>query len=337
MAEFGTKLILLKLFEILQKETDEEHPISRTELCRRLGEQGAPCHPRTISRDIALLNDSGYEVLSFVRDHEKYYYIPETEFSIPELKILIDAVQAASFVTPKKTNQIVDKIAALGGSHRKQLLKRYRTEFNSRKHSNESILYSIDSIERAIQNGRQVAFRYFDYDVDLKPVYRRREDGSIRRYQVEPIALILSEDNYYLMAYNSKYPDRTANYRVDRMGAVEVVAESELSAEALMRQKGVAKYTAQAFRMHNGELAKVKLLFKKYSIAPVVDKFGESLRIKAVDDELCTATVVVQVSKPFFGWLAQFGSDIEVVEPKKVREQYREHIERILSVISKQD
>ena len=98
MAENGTKLILLKLYEILLQETDEEHPISRMELCRRLKEQGVPCHVRTISRDVALLNESGYEVMSFMQDHERLYYIPETEFSIPELKILIDAVQAASFV-----------------------------------------------------------------------------------------------------------------------------------------------------------------------------------------------------------------------------------------------
>ena len=108
----GTKLILLKLYEILLKETDEEHPISRMELAARLGEQGVPCHVRTISRDVALMNESGYEICSYMQDHEKYYYIPETDFSIPELKILIDAVQAASFGTPKKTNQLVDKIAA---------------------------------------------------------------------------------------------------------------------------------------------------------------------------------------------------------------------------------
>lgn len=257
MAENGTKLILLKLYEMLQKETDEEHPISRMELCRKLGEQGVPCHVRTISRDVALLNESGYEVMSFMRDHEKYYYVPETEFSIPELKILIDAVQAASFVTPKKTNQIVDKIAALGGSHKKQLLKRYRSEFNSRKHSNESILYNIDSIERAIQNGKKVAFNYFVLDVDMKREFRTRDDGTTRRYQVEPVALILSEDNYYLMAYNSNHPDNMTTYRVDRMDLVEVIEDSEMSEEALAKKKNVAKYTAQAFRMHSSEPTKV--------------------------------------------------------------------------------
>lgn len=330
MAENGNKIILLKLYEYLLKQTDEDHPVSRRELSRRLGEQGAPCHVRTVSRGVDTLNGLGFEVMSLMRDHEKYYYIPEHDFSVPELKILIDAVQAASFVTPNKTERIVDKVAALGGSHRKQLLKRYRSEFNSRKHSNESILYNVDHIETAIQRRKQIEFSYFDLDVDLKRVFRTRGDGTERRYRAEPIALILSEDNYYLMAFNSKHPDDMTTYRVDRMDRVGLLEDSSVSDAALAKQKGVAKYTAQAFRMHSGTPAKVMLEFRKYLIAPVVDKFGESIKMKAIGEDLCTATVDVIVSKTFFGWLTQFGPDIRITKPESVAEEYREHLKRIL-------
>lgn len=330
MAEKGTKLILLKIYEILLKETDEEHPISRMELCRKLEDQGIPCHVRTISRDVALLNKSGYEVLSCMHDHEKRYYIPETEFNIPELKILIDAVQAASFITPKKTNQLVDKIANLGGLHRKQLLKRYRSEFNSSKHSNESVFYNIDHIESAIQKRKQIEFSYFDLDINMKRIFRTREDGTTRRYRVEPVALILSEDNYYLMSFNARHPESTTNYRVDRMYNVEVLEDAEISGEALAKQKVVAKYTAQAFRMHSGEPVKIKLVFKKDLLAPIVDKFGESIKIEPLDKDYCAITVDVIVSKTFFGWLAQFGSDIKIVSPERTAEQYIEHLKMII-------
>lgn len=330
MSENSTRICLLKLYETLRAEADEENPMSRRRLAERLAEQGVPCHVRTISRGVKVLAELGYEVMTEYRDHEKYYFVPERGFSVPELKILIDAVQAASFVTPKKTDQIVDKIAALGGSHKKQLLKRYRAEFNTRKHSNESILYNVDSIERAIQKGKKVAFNYFDLNFDMKRLYRTREDGTTRRYRVEPVALILSEDNYYLMAYNLNRPDDTTTYRVDRMDLVEVIEDSEMSEQALAKKKNVAKYTAQAFRMHSGEPAKVKLVFKKYLIGPIVDKFGESIRMRPVEDDCCTATVDVIVSKTFFGWLAQFGKDIVVAEPERVREQYLEHLKAIL-------
>jgi hypothetical protein len=197
MAENSTKIILLKLYEFLLRETDFEHPISRIDLAERLREQGVPCHVRTISRDIAALNEFGYEVGSFMRDHERYYYVPERDFSIPELKIMMDAIHAANFVTEKKTEDLTNRIAALGGSHSKALLKRNSKDFNSRKHSNETILYSVDSIEAALQKKKKVSFCYFDLDEKAKRVYRTRENGERKRYIVDPIALVLNDDNYY--------------------------------------------------------------------------------------------------------------------------------------------
>ena len=124
MAENMQKIKLLKLYEFLRKETDEDHPISRVELCKKLNEMGISSNVRTLSLDIETLTSNGYEVMSFLRDKEKFYYIPERELTVPEIKILLDAVQAASFVTEKKTAELVEKVASLGGSHRAELLKR---------------------------------------------------------------------------------------------------------------------------------------------------------------------------------------------------------------------
>ena len=123
MAENMQKIKLLKLYELLRRETDEDHPISRVELCRRLNEMGISSNVRTLSLDIEVMSNNGYEIMSFLKDKEKYYYVPEHELSIPEIKILIDALQAASFVTEKKTAELIDKVAALGGSHKADLLK----------------------------------------------------------------------------------------------------------------------------------------------------------------------------------------------------------------------
>ena len=103
MAETMQKIKLMKLYELLQKETDSEHAISRTMLCQRLIDMGISSNVRTLSKDIDILNANGYEVMSYLKDKEKFYYVPEHTLTIPEIKILIDAVQAASFVTEKKT------------------------------------------------------------------------------------------------------------------------------------------------------------------------------------------------------------------------------------------
>ncbi len=320
------KIKLLKLYELLRTETDSEHPISRIRLCERLNKMGISSNVRTLSLDIEVLRDNGYEISSFLRNKERFYYVPEPTLTVPEMKILIDAVQAASFVTEEKTAELVEKIAALGGSHRSQLLKKNIVKFNTRKHTNESVFSTVDVIEDAINRRRQIAFNYFHLDENAGRVYRTDEEGEVKRYQVEPVALIFNEDNYYLMAYSRRHPESTANYRVDRMANVEVLKKDKLSKEALAKRRTAAKYTKQVFKMFGGEQENVVLRFDRALIEPVFDKFGEDTKIKAVDDNTCEAKVRVQISPTFFGWLAQFGEKMRIAEPDNVRTQFVEHI-----------
>jgi len=318
MAENSNKIKLLKLYELLQKDTDEDKPLTKTEICRRLNEQDVSCSVRTIERDVDALQQFGFEIISFKKDHERYYYVPEREFSIPELKILMDAVQAASFVTDKKTKELIDKIAALGGSYRADLLKRNMVNFNTRKHSNEKILYTVDSIEDAIRRKKKIAFHYFYLNEKKERVFQCKDTGEKKRYYVEPVAMIMSEDNYYLMTYSSRHPDKTANYRLDRMDQVEVVEESVLSDAALEKIAGVAEFTEQAFKMYGGKLEDVLIQFDRSLIGPVIDKFGEDTPMMTVNENECAATVHVQVSPPFFGWVFQFGDKMKIISPTEV-------------------
>ena len=143
MQENYRKIKLLKLLDLLRLDTDEQHPLTTSQLCARLGEMGIVCDRRTLSRDIALLNEMGYEVMDTGVGHEKGYFVEDRSFRIPELKILMDAVQGASFITEKKTAELLEKIAALGGSHRAEILKGNAVNFKTTKHSNEQIFYNI--------------------------------------------------------------------------------------------------------------------------------------------------------------------------------------------------
>ncbi len=162
--EFPQKIKLLKLVDFLKRETDEDHPISRQDLCRKLNEMQIPSNPRTLSLDIDLLNEYGYEVMSYKKEHRRYYYISDRDFSVPELKILVDAVEAASFISKRKTEELIKKISALGGIHRAELLRRDMVCFNTRKHANESVLDSVDTIADAINRRNAVTFIYFHLD-----------------------------------------------------------------------------------------------------------------------------------------------------------------------------
>ena len=326
MRENRQKIKLLKLYELLRSETDPDHPISRIELCRRLNEMNISSNVRTLSLDIEVLRDNGYQIDSYLKNKERLYYVPEPELTLPEMKILIDAVQAASFITEKQTAELVEKVAALGGSHRAELIKKNIVRFNTRKHTNESVFATVEQIEEAISRRRQIAFNYFHLDRRAGRVFRTDEEGEVKRYQVEPVALIFSEDNYYLMAYSQKHPESTANYRVDRIANVEVLKKEKLSKEALAKRRTAARYTKQVFKMFGGEEENVVLRFDSSLIEPVFDKFGEKTKIKAVDGDTCEAKVRVQISPTFFGWLAQFGGKMQIAEPEGVREKYAVHI-----------
>lgn len=161
--EKAFRIRLVKILEILRQDTDEDNPMPTNTLIKKLAEQGIECDRRTLYRDIQVLNEYGYEVLR-TRAISNEYYIVDRSFDIPELRILLDAVQAASFITPKKTEVLIDKIADLAGSHRAEVLKKNIMRFNITKHTNEAIYYNVNEIERAIMEGKKVSFFYFDYN-----------------------------------------------------------------------------------------------------------------------------------------------------------------------------
>ena len=326
MQENRQKIKLLKLIELLRQETDELHPLSTNEICNRLGTMGISCERRTLTKDIALLNEQGYEVMWCRVGKEKGYYIADRSFSVPELKILIDAVQAANFITEKKSAELIDKIAALGGSHQADILQSNLVCFNTRKHSNETIYYSVGYLEDAIQQQNKVLFRYFDLDEHGEKVYRR--EGH--RYVVEPVALVFHEDNYYIVAYSAKH-DSTANYRIDRMDSVEIIDEP-VSQKALALQNEVAGYTERVFKMYGGQPVDIVIEFDDKLIGVVYDKFGENTKMIRTHEHTCVATVKVQISPQFFGWCCSFGEKLRIVSPTQVLDELKNYVQTLIKM-----
>lgn len=318
------KYKLLKLLELLRQDTDEEHPITTGVLCSRLIEMGIPSERRTLAKDIAVLNELGYEVMWRWVGKEKGYYVEDRSFSVPELKILIDAVQAAGFITNRKTAELIDKIAALGGSHKADILKSNMVCFNTCKHSNEAIYYNVGFLEEAIEQHKKVIFYYYDLNENGEKVYRHEH----HHYVVEPVSLIFNEDNYYLMTYSSRH-DNTANYRVDRMDHVYIIEES-ISERALQMREEVDCCTEQMFKMYGGRPMDVVLEFDAKLIGVVYDKFGEDTKMIRSGGK-CIATVKVQISPVFWGWMFQFAGQMKVLSPDTVIAEYKKQVEMLVN------
>ena len=319
------KIKLLKLMELLRHETDENHPITTSEICRRLGEMGISCERRTVGKDMKVLREQGFEIMSELKGHENSYWISDRSFELPELKILMDAVQAARFIPKDKTEDLLAKIAALGGSHQAELLQGNLVRFNTRKHSNRSIFYNVQAIEDALQARRKLSFRYFDLNENLEKVYRM-DGGS---YVTEPVTLIYDDNNYYMTAYSVKY-QHLVSYRVDRMDQVRVEEEA-LSEEAQAQIGKSSNMVEKAFRMFRGEQRVVTLHFRDNMIGILYDKFGEDLQIDRIDNNICEATVTVQISPPFWSWLFMLSGDLRLVGPSDLMKEYAKQLETALN------
>lgn len=322
MEDKTIKLKLIKIIDLLRQESDEQHPWDTYRILDYLNSLNIQCDRRTLANDIAALNEAGYEIMSCRMSKRKGYYIEDRSFSLPELKILMDSVQAASFITEKKTRELTDKIAALAGSNRAEILKSNMVVFNTRKHSNESVYYNVDFLEDAIIKRCKVSFLYYDLDEKGQKAYRKEKE----RYIVEPLFLIYVEDKYYLMTWNSKYENIT-NYRIDRMESVEIEEENiSEEAENMINKNSASKYTDKIFQMYSGESVDVTLKFPKNLIGVIYDQFGEKVQIKKIDDNEFFVTVPVMVSPPFYGWVFQFKGQMKIYGPDNIKKEYEEYI-----------
>lgn len=255
--------------------------------------------------------------------HEKGYYVIGRSFTIPELKVMMDAVHGANFITEKKSDELITKIASLGGSHKAELLKRNQTCFNTHRHSNETIYYSIDACEHALQQKRRLAYYYFDLNERLERVYRKNK----KRYEVDPMALIFNNNNYYLMCFNSKY-DGITNYRLDRMEGVDVIDEP-VHENAIIHSSDVPSFTSQAFSMYGGPIENAVLQFSNKLIGVIYDQFGEQTQTIRQDDNTCIATVQIQKIPTFWSWLFTFGNDMKILAPEALVKDYQEQIKNL--------
>lgn len=316
------KIKLVKIWEILSQETDEEHRMGTQELLAKLADIGISCDRRTLYADIKALNDCGYEILCR-RGIGNEYYVKDRKFSIAELHIMIDAVQAAGFITDKKTEEFIDKLAALAGSRRGEALKDNLVAFNNTKTDNEDIYHNVETITAAIQQGKKVKFTYFDYDTSHKRVYRK--DG--RFYYMNPYALVMDNDNYYFLGCDM-YHDNMISFRVDRMEQVQV-SRHDKEDLSILRKFDLQNYKKQIFGMYSGDIKEVTIRAHKDLIDTIFDLFGPKTRLSSVNDDEFVFTTQVQLSPQFFGWCCSFGDKLKITAPNSVVGALEDYIDKL--------
>lgn len=244
------KLKLLYLAQLFQERTDEEHTVTVGDMIAYLDRLGIPAERKAIYDDLELLRLFGMDIVH-TKTKTHNYYLGQRTFELPELKLLIDVVQASPFLTAKKSMELIGKLEGLASAAQAGALRRQVYVLSRVKTHNEQLYYNIDGINQAINEDRLIDFRYFDWTLQGGRKYRH--DGQV--YRECPAALCVDR-NYYLVAYRPRQ-QKFIHFRVDRISDLEVVRE--LPRPALPEDFDPAKYVRAIFDMHSGDTQRVTL------------------------------------------------------------------------------
>lgn len=309
------KLKILYILDYLQKNSHQDHLVSAPELCEYLERQhGIRCTRKTVYSDIASLQDYGVDI-ALVPGKKGGYYIASRNFELPEIKLLIDAVLSSRYLTEKKSRELIEKLCSQCSVYDARLVRRGVLVSGRVKSMNETIYYNVDTIQDAIGENRQISFRYFDYGLDGKRIYRNRD------YTASPYGLCQDNENCYLLALSPRHG--VTSYRVDRMSDIRLLPESRLPCPELTG-KALASHANRLFQMYAGEETQVKLRFHRTLINAVLDRFGKDTLLIPDGEEHFVFTVQVAVSPMFLSWVIGFGSKAKILYPRSVADQCRQ-------------
>ncbi len=317
--------LLIMLKELLQK-TDEDHTLNAAELIRILEKYGYNADRRTIYSNVEILSDFGIDVQK--KADAPGYFIASREFELPELKLLVDAVQASKFITEKKSEELIGKLMKLTNEQKASELNRSVYIRNRMKSGNEKFYYNVDDLHNAMKLDRQIALQYGEWNTAKRLVAKR--GGKI--YRVSPWSLTWNDENYYLIAYD-EIDSRIKHFRVDKMIRIEL-KEERRSGREQFRDFDLAAFAKKTFGMYGGADADVTLRCEKQLAGVLIDRFGKDIMIVPDGKNHIRTHMPVSVSPQFFGWVTGLGNGIEIVSPEHVRQEYQEFLQDVLKVYS---
>lgn len=310
------QLRLLYLYQILLRHTDVDHPLSTKALLGLMeSEHQIKLHRTTIPKYIELLNAGGFEVME-IRSREKMYYLGDRLFELPEIKLLIDAVQASKFISAAKSRDLTRKLMRLTSEVDASKLKSNLVVTDRVKSDNEKSYYIVDAINEAINGGRRISFYYTEYNARKERVLKNNGEP----YILSPYTLVWDGDYYYVLGLNHGR-DQVNTFRVDRISSrPEILEEPAAPAPADLN---LGEYSREVFQMyHTEEPVQVTLLCENDLMKHLIDQFGLDFPTEAVDDGHFQAEVLVYTSPTFYRWVFGWCGKMKIQGPASVVEEY---------------
>jgi len=309
------KLKIFYILDYLQKNSHQDKPVGAQELISMLDRQhNISCNRKTVYSDIEALQDYGVDIIS-IPGRNGGFYVATRNFELPELKLLIDAVQSSRYLTEKKSHELIEKLCTQCSIHDARLVRRNVLVSGRVKSMNETIYYNVDAIQEAIAQNRQITFRYFDWDIDGKRRYRDRE------YIASPYGLCQDNENCYLLAHSQRHG--ITSYRVDRMSDIVLTDDARTPCPELTGQ-ALNEHANRLFQMYAGDAVDVKLRFHRSLTNAVIDRLGRNTMLIPDGNDHFVFTVRVAVSPMFLSWVIGFGNKAKILYPQSVIDAYKE-------------
>lgn len=316
---YNQKLKILYLLKFLTEQTDDQHVLTMQEILDQLAEQGIRAERKSIYDDMEALRLFGVDIENR-KEQPRGYYLASREFELPELKLLVDAVQSSKFLSARKSRELIRKLEGLSSRHEARQLQRQVVVANRIKTMNESIYYNVDKIHSAISENRKISFHYFEWTVSKET--RLRKDGA--RYQISPWALCWVDENYYLIGYDES-PGIIKHFRVDKMLDINALPE-ERQGKNVFADFDLGNYIKMTFGMFGGTRTNLKLLMENRLIGVVMDRFGKDVTVRKEDEDHFSVRLEIIPSRPFYGWLAGLGVGARIVSPESEAKAYRDYL-----------
>ena len=308
----GQKLKLLYLKELLETESDENHFVSTQRIIEYLSAHNITAERKSIYNDIECLQEFGMDILH-KPGRGGGYYLASREFELPELKLLVDAVQSSKFLTSKKSMQLIEKLGKLVSIHEARSLKRQLVVSDRVKTMNESIFYNVDTLHEAIAHNSTITFKYTEWGLDGQ----RHERPGL--YEASPYSLIWDDENYYLVAHTERHG--ITHYRVDKMAQIKITGHPRFNSPET-KALDTAGYGKNVFGMFGGERTLVRMRFHNSLAGVVIDRFGHDTMLIPDGKDHFIFSMAICISPLFLGWLAGFGDQAKILTPQSVVDQY---------------
>lgn len=318
------KFKLYRLAQIMLEQTDDEHYITMPQILEALARYEITADRKSVYSDLRDLEILGIEVEGEPDGKGYHYHVVSRPFEMPELKLLVDAIQSSKFITEKKTNALIRKLEKQVSRYEAMKLQRQVYVSGRIKTMNESIYYTVDAIHNAIAGNRKIRFQYFQWNVKKEMELRRNGEY----YHISPWGLSWDDENYYLIGFDSDAAE-IRHYRVDKMLHIHTTDEPRDGKE-YFRKLDMADYSKKSFGMFGGKEETVKLLVENRLAGVIIDRFGKSVMMIPADDTHFTVNVSVMVSSQFLGWIFSLGEQVKILGPEEVVEQMKKEGERLL-------